>query len=194
LATLPITIVIVFFGDTILDLWVGSEYTDVDVAVLWFSAFNFFFSTYLWTSLNVLMGSGEIRRIFKISVFEVLLVVVLIVILIPRFGLIGLALGGLIANVVTGIFLFVPAACRKTNLKAWHFVTLSLLTPLLAAGPGYLAGYFLRQSMGSGSWIETLFAAGLTGAISLIALVLFATSRRDRARYYVTLRRLIGVG
>ncbi len=191
-ATLPIAIVIMFFGKSILDLWVGEEYTKVSISVLWFSAANFFFSTYLWTALNVLLGAGEIRRIFMISIFEVLFVLALILSLVPVLGLPGLALGGLIANVVTGLFLFIPAACRHTTLRPAGFVARSLLPALLAAVPGYLVAYAFARWLQPQTFFELLLAAGVTAAVALLALLQFAATRWERARYYATCRRLSG--
>ncbi len=189
-ATLPLTIVIVFFGKSILDIWVGEEYTNVSISVLWFSAANFFFSTYLWTALNVLLGAGEMRRIFMISVFEVALVLVLILSLVPLFGLPGLALGGLLANVVTGLFLFIPAACRHTALRPAGFVARSLVPALLAAVPGYLVAFAFARWMNPQTFFELVLAAGVTAIASLLALLQFAATRWERARYLVTFKRL----
>ena len=192
LATLPVTVAIMFFGNGILALWVGHEYTDISSAVLWFTAANFFFSTYLWTSLNVLMGAGEIRRIFFISVFEVALVLGLILALVPAMGLAGLALAGLMGNVLTGLFLFVPAACRLTTLTPRIFMASGLLPMLVAALPGCLAGAGLAAWLVPEGWFETLGAAAITGAVTLLGLLALSTTARERARYYVTFRRLAG--
>jgi O-antigen/teichoic acid export membrane protein len=186
-------VAILFFGNGILALWVGAEYTDIPAAVLWFTAANFFFSTYLWTALNVLMGAGEIRRIFFISVFEVALVLALILALVPTTGLPGLALAGLVGNVLTGLFLFIPAACRLTTVTPRRFVARGLLPMLAAALPGSLAGAGLTAWLGPEGWLETLGAAAITGGVTLLGLLALSTTPRERARYYVTFRRLAGV-
>jgi O-antigen/teichoic acid export membrane protein len=193
LMTLPVAVIVVFFGEAILDLWVGSEYTDVSVTVLWFTAANFFFSTYLWTSLNVLMGAGEIKRIFWISVAEVVLVLALIVSLVPVMGLPGLALAGLIANVVTGVFLFIPAACQKTTFQPFEFLTKSLPPLLLAVLPGVITAWSLSNRLDLSSWASTALAVAATGSVSMASLLIFGTTRREKLRYFVVFRRITGL-
>ncbi|HSG64282.1 MAG TPA: oligosaccharide flippase family protein, partial [Gammaproteobacteria bacterium] len=105
--TLPTTIVLLCFGMTILDLWIGTEYTNVDPRVLWFTVMSFFLSTYFWSSLAVLMGAGLVKRIFWTSVLEVAIVLALILVLVPVLGLAGLALAGLIGNALIGFSRFV---------------------------------------------------------------------------------------
>jgi len=192
MAALPVAIVVVFFGETILELWVGGEYTDIAPAVLWFTAANFFFSTYLWTALTVLMGAGEIRRIFYYSVFEVVLILALILLLVPRFELPGLAFGALLANVVTGLFLFIPAACRLTALTPSAFVARSLVPPLLAVVPVCALAYGLERWLHPDGWPQLIGAVAVTGLAAVCALLAGATTPRERARYYVSVRRLVG--
>ncbi len=193
MATLPVTIVVVFFGQPILNLWVGEEYTTLHPTVLWFTAANFFFSTYLWTSLNVLTGAGAVKQIFRMSVFEVLLVLALILSLVPFFALPGLALAGLVANVLTGVFLFIPAACRLTTLRTRAFVGSSLVPHLLAATPAVIVAWLLSRWLDPTTWFETLAAAAVTALVALLSLLFFGTTPRDRARYYITVCRLAGL-
>lgn len=194
IVTLPVTIVIVFFGQAILDLWIGAEYTSLHPTVLWFTAANFFFSTYLWTSLNALMGAGKVRLIFRLSLVEVALVLVLILSLVPLLGLPGLALAGLIGNVTTGVILFLPAACRLTTLGTVDFLMRSLLPQLLAAIPGLVVALGLARWFSPASWAETIAVVMVSGTATLASLLFLGVSRHDRARYYVTVRRLVGLG
>lgn len=192
LFTLPVTLIVVFFGTTILDLWVGAEYTDVSVWFLWLVAADFFFSTFLWTSLNVLMAAGDMKRIFQISLFEVALSLVLILSLAPSLGLPGLALAALIANVVTGLFLFLPRACAATDLSVAGLVWKGLVLRLAGAAPAAAVGYYIAAYLTPTGWLETGLAALLTAAIALVGLVFMASTPWERGRYWVSLRRVVG--
>ena len=188
--TLPVTVVVVVFGHAILDVWIGPAFTDIQPAVLYFTAMNFFFSTFLWTSLTILLGAGEVRRVFRYSVLEVLLVLLLIVLLVPQLGLPGLALAGLIANVATGLFLFLPAACRLTGSDARLLTARTLILPLRLTIPLCFAAIVVTEWLRPQGWIELLFGAAATGLVCLAILLAFGTSRWERYRYLATLRRL----
>ena len=191
LATLPVAVVIAVYGEAILNLWIGSEYTDISVTVLWFTVANFFFSTYLWTALNLLMGAGEFRRIFWISAFEIVLVVMLILALVPSMSLPGLALAGLLANVATGVTLFIPAACRRTTLRPASFIFDTLFPKLVAALPGLGLGVWLAGRVELDTWMNALAASAASGSVTMLSLLAFGTTRRERQRYYITIRRLV---
>ena len=192
IATLPATFVVLFFGQPILNLWIGEAYTILHPSVLWFTATNFFFSTYLWTSLNVLMGAGDMKRLFRLSVVEIALVLALILLLVPKLALPGLALAGMIANIVTGLFLFIPAACKFTTLRPIEFVSRSLLPLMAASIPGLLTAWFLSHWLAPTTWAMTLVAIISTGVVTLGSLLLLGTTPRERARYYVTAARIVG--
>src|SRR5690606_4223778 len=49
LATLPVLVVVLCFGQELLELWVGEAYTRVAPAVLWLTVINCYVSTYFWT-------------------------------------------------------------------------------------------------------------------------------------------------
>lgn len=191
LFTLPAALVVVFFGANILDLWVGAEYTDVGPWFLRLVAADFFFSTFLWTSLNVLMAAGDMKRFFQISAFEIALSLGLILFLAPALGLTGLALAALIANLVTGLFLFLPSACATTGLGVIRLIWSGLLLRLLGVAPAVAVGYFITANLTPTGWIETGIAALVTAAMALIGLVFMASTPWERGRYWVSLRRVI---
>src|SRR5690606_10195424 len=137
-------VVVLCFGHELLELWVGEAYTRVAPAVLWLTVINFYFSTYLWTALSVLMGAGLVKRMFWASLLEVAIVLVLIVILVPRFGLPGLALGGLIGNVLIGFPYFIAKACRLGALGLGSFLAATMLRPAAGAAPALALGIVLK--------------------------------------------------
>lgn len=190
LFTLPVTLVVLFFGRDILDLWVGAEYTNVSDAFLWLVAADFFFSTFLWTSLNILIAAGDMKRVFWMSLFEVAVSFVLILLLAPSLGLPGLALAALIANVATGLLLFLPRACALTNLEVPRLLWSGLIVRVLCVLPAAAVGYYLSTQVDLPGWLGTGFAALITAAIAGAGLVFLASTPRERARYWVSLRRV----
>lgn len=189
-ATLPTTIVLLCFGQPILDLWIGAEIVDVAPQVLWFTVVSFFFSTYLWTSLSVLMGSGHVQRVFWTSVLEVAMVVALLVAFVPRLGLTGFALAGLVANVATGFGFFVRSACRLAGLSFWPFVLRTMLVPIVGAFPALGIGLWLQRSVGPETWLWMVVCVAITAGSGVVGVVAVGTSRWERARYWAAFQRL----
>jgi O-antigen/teichoic acid export membrane protein len=189
--TIPTTIVLLCFGMPILDLWIGAEYTNVPVAVLWFTVLNFYLSTHFWTALAILMGIGRVKRIFLVSVVEVGIILVLILALVPSFGLSGLALAGLIGNALIGFACFIAEACKLTGVKLAPFLWRTIVLPLFAGLPALSVGVWLEQNIGLDSWFVLAGCVAATGSCGLLCVVWVTTSRWDRARYFATARRLL---
>lgn len=191
LTTLPTLIVLLVFGQSILDLWIGDEVDAVEPEVLWFTVISAYFSTYLWTSLSVLAGSGEVRRVFWVSVLEVGGGLILLLTLVPSYGLTGFALAGLVANVVTGLVFFVPSASRRAGVPFVPLVLRTLVVPVAAAAPGLALGVWLAQWLRPESLLATAVCVALTGGVTLGSLLVLVTSRWERARYFAVIRRIV---
>lgn len=194
LVTLPTLLVVLCFGEKVLDLWVGEQYTDIAPAVLWLMALNFYFSTYLWTAISVLAGSGHVRMLFWASLIEVVMTLVLIVVLTPAFGLPGLVFAGLVANVVTGVGFFILRACHLTGTPFWPFLLKTLLLPIATSLPSFALGLWLLQRVQPEGWLETGACIIVTGLAGLLSLFLALTGRWERLRYQAVLRQILAFG
>lgn len=189
-ATLPTLAVVLCFGDAILDLWIGPEYTDVAPAVLWLTAVNFYMSTHSWTALAVLLGTAHVRQVFWTSVIEVGSVLVLILLLVPQLGLTGLALAALIGNVTVGLAGIVARACRLAEVALWPFLRTTLLRPAAAAAPGLVLGVWLAREVALDTWLVVAVGAAAVGLVTFVGVAAVSTSRWERARYFAAARRL----
>lgn len=191
MATLPVLVVVLCFGQELLELWVGEAYTRVAPAVLWLTVINCYVSTYFWTALSVLMGAGLVKRMFWASLLELAIVLVLIMILVPPFGLTGLALGGLIGNVVIGFKYFIAKACRLGDLRLGSFLFATMLRPAAGAAPALAVGIGLELFAAPQSWLGVLLACAITGLVCFGGVAAVSSSRWERARWYATAHRLI---
>src|SRR5690606_28400881 len=191
MATLPVLVVVLCFGQELLELWVGEAYTRVAPAVLWLTVINCYVSTYFWTALSVLMGAGLVKRMFWASLLALAIVLVLIVILVPPFGLTGLALGGLIGNVLIGFKYFIAQACRLGDLRLVSFPFAPMLRPAAGAAAALAVEIGLGLFAAPQSWIGVVGAGAIAGRVRFGGVAVLSRSRCERARWYATAHRLI---
>lgn len=189
--TLPVTLAVVLFGDSILNLWIGEEYTDIDRAVLWFTAANFFFSTILWTPLNLLLGAGSIKYIFWASCLEVLLALALILLLVPIYALTGLAIAGLVANVATGLAFFIPRACQIAGVSTYSYLRCTLWRPTIAALPLLALGFVFVTRIDTQNWTGAIGGSVGIACLTFSAMLLFVLPISERMRWYASVRQLL---
>jgi O-antigen/teichoic acid export membrane protein len=190
-ATLPVAAVVLCFGTAILDVWLGETVVDVAPSVLWFTALSFWFSTYLWTSLSVLMGAGEARMVFWTSVLEVAMVLALLLAFVPRLGLTGFALAGLVANVAIGLAFFTPRACRLAAIPHWRFLRDTLLVPVGAAVPALGLGLWLARTLHPQTLPTLALCVASTALVGGLSVGVVAASRWQRSRYFVAMHRVL---
>jgi uncharacterized membrane protein YtjA (UPF0391 family) len=137
-------------------------------------------------------GAAAGIAVFLFWAFVILTVIFLILALVPRFGLPGLALAGLVANVLTGVAFYVPAACRLARVQASVLLVKALAQPAAACVPAAVFAYLVSVRFGPlESWPELLAAVGLTGLLALAAILVFSTTRWERSRYLATVRRVV---
>jgi peptidoglycan biosynthesis protein MviN/MurJ (putative lipid II flippase) len=111
---------------------------------------------------------------------QIAIEVTLTLMLAPRFGLIGVALGSLIANVSVGAMVTLPVVGRATATSGMILLPKVLGRLLLASIPACLAAQGLRLAPYHQGILFLGLAAALIGGVYLLALLLFGTSASER--------------
>ncbi len=180
----PAAVFLWVFGDAALALWSPEGVAGTPPNLLRIIVLNCLMSTFLTTSAMLLLAAGRVRTIALLTLLEVLLSTLLIVVLAPRYGLLGVASGLLIANVLIGFALQVPIVTAVFHLSAPQYLWTSLGRVLLAAAPVYAIASIMQPHIPAGL-LGLLLAAGVIGTAYLVALLLLGTTAKERAGYTV---------
>jgi len=177
---LPLGIFLIFFSNAILILWVPEAAADASGALVAIIVFNRLFSVFFWTSSVLLLALNRIGLVAVLTLLQIAVEVTLTLLLAPRFGLIGVALGSLIANVGVGVMVTLPVVGRATATSGMALLPKVLGRLLLAGIPACLAAQGLRLTPYH-QGIGFLGVAGLlVGAVYLLALLWWGTSANER--------------
>ncbi len=117
-----------FFGQSAIQLWVGSNYTlsrDVFLAILATNLVHVFSSP----SASFLTAIGENEELVKSEAMNASLNIFLSIVLAIQFGLVGVALGTLISATITSGWYIPFVASKKLDLSFPHFLERTLLIP-----------------------------------------------------------------
>jgi O-antigen/teichoic acid export membrane protein len=188
----PIAAALVMLADPLIHAWLGRQAQDVAgcIPVLQILAVTVAIRVGNATGTTVLKGAGQHRLLAWVNLGTGLVNAVLSILLIRRFGLVGVAWGTLIPIALSAMFIVHPAACRRVGLSVRRTVT-DAVWP--AVWPAVLVGGLLSvtRSISSG----TLLAVAVQGAIGgLLYLALFfavAINRRDRTYYFAKAAQLM---
>jgi O-antigen/teichoic acid export membrane protein len=143
------------------------------------------------TGNTVLKGAGEHRLLAFVNLATGIGNLILSVLLIHRFGLIGVAVGTLIPIAFTAVFILYPASCRRVGLPLGQALMHSVLP---AVWPAFLvgAGLAFTRHISSGTLLAVVLQAAGAGVVYLALFYLVAIGRHDRALYTSKAMELMG--
>ncbi len=158
----PFACVLVVLAQPLLTLWVGAAYANSTVLVLILTLARLF-DISQWPAASVLTGRARHRPLAVISIGSGVVNLVLSLLLVQRYGVVGVALGTLVPATVETLLLKLPFARREIGVS-WRQVATQMFWPALGpAVPALLVLLALRAI-----WVPaSLGAVAATGAAGL---------------------------
>ncbi len=132
---------------------------------------------------NILLGTGRHRLVAFAALGEALANLGLSVVLVRRFGLLGVAVGTAVPVFVANLFVLAPAACRQLEVGIADFVREVAVAPLIGALAAAAAGAALRDALPPQSIAAVIAEGALVGALYLTAVWTIGFTRDVRERY-----------
>jgi O-antigen/teichoic acid export membrane protein len=140
---------------------------------------------------SVLLATGRHRLVAWVSLGEAVANLALSVVLVRRFGILGVAIGTAVPVVLANLFILLPAACRQFQLPSLRFLRLVMAAPVAGAIPAIAVCVFLRLAYPPTTIPAILFESGAVGIVYLAAVCVFGFDRVSRARYLDYVRNLV---
>jgi len=168
----PLTIVLCVLARPAIRFWVGPEFGQAALVAVCLAATALVYSV-AQTGVYVLRGMGDVKFPARINLFEAVLNLSLSVILCKAIGIAGVALGTLIAAVLTQLMILLPYICRRTELKLRSLLGLLARQFLLPAALALGVGLFLLKS-----GLHSIGAVALAGVaiVAVYAALAFITA------------------
>ncbi len=178
------------FGEDLLSAWVGpGKHPGLPVAVS--LLLFFFFQTFLHGQALVLMASGTMRTMVRLNAIEAVLNLCLSLLLVWPLGVLGVALGSLIAHLAVNVAFLPRVAAPVLGVSApavWRDSLLPVILPLLPA----LLLALLARPLAGGRGLLPALAGGAALAAAYLALVWAALGKVKREWYRRKLGHLLG--
>ena len=177
--------------DFILSEWLEYGHADGTIAARWLLFNMFFVVAFRSPMLQMLLMGGKEKLLAKIALIECSLNLLLSVILANYLGIIGVALGTVIPNLILGILFNIPYAVREFNVSWGSYFHKIIFKPVMVLGglfvfmaglladglPQILAGKFVSESFG---WIEFFVINSIFTVMLGSASYAFVLNRRER--------------
>lgn len=137
LIVLPLCVVLVILGKSIIEVWMGARYVSSYSVLLLLVVPR---SIYLAqsTSTRILLGMGKHRTLAFVLLLEGGINVIFSILLVRRFGVVGVALGTAIPLACTSLFFLPRHICGQLEIPLSRFLSRTYVLPLALCVP--LAG------------------------------------------------------
>ncbi|MBI4383384.1 MAG: polysaccharide biosynthesis C-terminal domain-containing protein [Nitrospinae bacterium] len=163
------------YGPDLIRWWVGPEFVAESFPVLQIFLAVIFFSVFESTSSRILLGTGEVKFNARVSLVSAATNLGLSLLLAPKFGVVGVAMGTLVPS-VAGNFLISPAyVCRLTGTPIAGFYTAAFSPSALV-----LLIYLALEFITNGLFPNRIISFAFSGVFVLLATAaVFFKIKRD---------------
>ncbi|ARD44553.1 oligosaccharide flippase family protein [Colwellia sp. PAMC 21821] len=147
------------FAKVFILLWVGQEF-EYAVNLLYLAVVSSLFSAFSSSANTVLFAQANHKYISVITIAAVIFNITLSILLGLKYGLIGLAIGGLINSIIFNVFakIFLFKKYNNFNMRGLYWCLSKSV--LLTVGLG-IAGSKLLEYLAVNTWLEFLLSATL---------------------------------
>ncbi|MGA7729835.1 MAG: oligosaccharide flippase family protein [Chloroflexia bacterium] len=177
--TMPVFLWLILFGRQVLEVWVGPGHEDA-LPVLYIFCAVFLVSIAQNPGGTVLRGIGQVRILALVVMSEYAANIILSLLLLPRVGVIGAAIGTLIPAILVDLLLIPLLACRALSMTYVRFVIGAFAGPLVAAGPAALLFWLLSRWLETSSLLSLIASGVLSVALFGVCYFLLGATAGER--------------
>jgi O-antigen/teichoic acid export membrane protein len=174
----PIALAMALLADGVLTLWVGAEYAEYAYLVWVLLAAGLVFVSQGPGSM-ILQGIARHKWVAAAAIISGAVNLGASIVLVQRLGLLGVALGTLIPNLLEGMFVL-PYSMRVLGVRAGELVRRVFLPALLPGLPMAAAILGVRQLLPADSLLGLAVSAGLGGGLYVLGYLLFGANSAER--------------
>ena len=167
---LPLCAGFFFLGRQFITLWMGAGYNQSALLLIVLTIPQIF-SMAQYVSALILVSMARHRILALIALFEGIANLALSIVLVRKYGLIGVAWGTVIPHVISMAVVVPIYTLRSTGMRARDYFFKAWLRPLIAILPVAGCCYALSVAVTTPSW--PLFAAEVVAVCLLHAVMLF---------------------
>lgn len=142
---LPVASVYIILGGHFIKLWMGHEYSEISGMILSILAATTIFSIPHYTVQGILLGLNRHNILAYCRIVEAICNVFLSILLINKFGLIGVAVGSAIPHLIMVIIVLPLIITRITHIKIFEYFKKSYTYPFISIIPFATLCYFTKD-------------------------------------------------
>ncbi len=186
----PIFVILLAIGEEFISIWMGSEYQYKSGSVLHILLLGYYFHLVQLVSQGLLKGLNQHKYIAYILILEAGLNLLLSIILVPHYGIIGVAWGTVIPMLLANVVLIPYFTCKTLKLPLFNYLYDSHFSPMLTT-----LGFFFVISLipwRVDSFFDVFAFSGFWGTVYLCFCYLFLLDQNHKGLVNAYARKFYG--
>ena len=167
IVVLPIAVTFLIRGESFIALWMGPSYAPLAGRVLAILTLPLLFHSGAHGTGGILMGIGKHKPLAPLMVVEGLCNLGLSIVLVRRMGIVGVAWGTTIPNVMAAVLFWPWYACRTLEVAPARFLTAVWVRPAIAVAPFAIATYVVDRQWAASTLYGFMFQVALCVPVAL---------------------------
>jgi O-antigen/teichoic acid export membrane protein len=182
-----LTVCLIAFGPQLVERWMGPGFEDAAGPLYVMTAVSIVVVGQ-GPAGNILLGAGRHRFVGLLAMVQVVCNLALTLVLVRRFGLLGVALGTAIPYTVLNAGILVPAVCRTLEVPTRTLARTALLPALIGSTAGASTAVALQALARSHSLSGLLVQCAIVAVTYGVAFWFAGLSGLERRRYMQSAR------
>jgi O-antigen/teichoic acid export membrane protein len=182
LIAVPIIAIFLFYGETFIGLWMGPKYAAVAGDILVILSLAKFVNIPQLITNSVLRGIGKLKALSAIRIGEGVANLILSLILVKKYGLMGVAIGTLIPSVISNAIILPIYICKRFHCSLPRYYWESLLQPSLVLLFLFLCNRLI--DIQPANYLAFVGAICLNLVIHAVCVYAFCLSRIERTHIH----------
>jgi len=189
---MSVGIFLIAFGSAFINLWVGKE-NFAGTNVLWALVLMAFMHALGTPSGLLLQGIGKNVGLIYMILIDAILNLTLSIILVQKIGIFGVALGTLIAHLISTFWICPLLVCRYIKLSIRQYFVGGVLPPVISGVAAYWIIMFMQKLfLLPTNFFKLMINGFFCVAVFFVIYLLAACDSKERAFYFGLFRRLEG--
>ena len=183
---------LIVYGENFIALWMGPEYGATCAPILTILLLSQFIELPQLISLAVLLGISKHKYMSYVSLATGVINVVLSVVLIQKFGLIGVAIGTTLPQIlIYGVFMFYYTN-KCVNLSLWKYFIGVYAPVIIPSFLIFITGIMMKNFVNPDSFFILFFQASISAIIFIFSLYVFSLKKDEKDAVLNKIKRLLG--
>ncbi len=179
LIVFPLCATLIILGKSVIEVWVGAKYVPIAYTVLVLLIVSDSLQMAQSASPKILYGMARHRTMAFVWLAEGVANLILSIVLLRRYGVIGVAIGTAIPQICTNLFFLPQHLCGVLGMRLGTFVRQTYLAPALLSLPLIAALLGMRHFFVAHSYLELGAQVAVGGVVYGVGLLWFLLTKEQ---------------